>query len=63
MSVSDPLDTLIFALYKGTKERKKSNFQKKLKKFCKKFGSYKKRDYFCPWRDGRVVDCGGLENR
>ena len=34
-----------------------------LKKLCKIFGQLKKVFYFCAWRDGRVVDCGGLENR
>ena len=33
------------------------------KKLCKIFGQLKKVFYFCAWRDGRVVDCGGLENR
>ena len=33
------------------------------KKIAKIFGQSKKVFYFCTWRDGRVVDCGGLENR
>jgi hypothetical protein len=40
-----------------------SELKKILKKFVKKFGRYKKVFYFCAWRDGRVVECGGLENR
>ena len=27
------------------------------------FGKIENPCYFCPWKDGRVVDCGGLENR
>ena len=38
-------------------------FQKSVKKSVKKFCRLKKTPYFCRWRDGRVVDCGGLENR
>ena len=38
-------------------------FQKSAKKSSKKICRYKKSAYFCAWRDGRVVDCGGLENR
>ena len=34
-----------------------------IKKIVKIFGKLKKLPYFCRWRDGRVVDCGGLENR
>ena len=34
-----------------------------IKKIAKIFGGLKKVSYFCAWRDGRVVDCGGLENR
>ena len=34
-----------------------------IKKIAKIFGQLKKVNYFCRWRDGRVVDCGGLENR
>ena len=33
--------------------------KKKLWNFCRK----KKNIYLCPRRDGRVVECGGLENR
>ena len=28
-----------------------------------RFGRIENPLYFCIWRDGRVVDCGGLENR
>ena len=42
---------------------KMSELKKILKKFVKIFGRYKKVFYFCAWRDGRVVECGGLENR
>ena len=34
-----------------------------IKKIVKIFGGLKKVSYFCARRDGRVVDCGGLENR
>ena len=34
-----------------------------IKKIAKIFGRLKKVSYFCTRRDGRVVDCGGLENR
>jgi hypothetical protein len=34
-----------------------------IKKIAKIFGGLKKVPYFCRWRDGRVVECGGLENR
>ena len=37
--------------------------KKNAKIFAKIFGQSKKVFYFCTWRDGRVVDCGGLENR
>ena len=37
--------------------------KKIIKIFAKIFGQSKKVFYFCSWRDGRVVDCGGLENR
>ena len=34
-----------------------------LPKRAENFGKLKNRLYICDWKDGRVVDCGGLENR
>ena len=51
---------------KGT--QKKRHLQTNIKKNAKTdllFGYIKKKPYLCSrfWKDGRVVDCGGLENR
>ena len=44
---------------------KKYYFENQLyaKKMIKKFGGNKKSLYLCTRKDGRVVECGGLENR
>ena len=46
-----------YPTHKGTK------YHYKISTFAEKFCKIEKRSYLCAWKDGRVVECGGLENR